>query len=145
MDATTPNRPFRDRFKLGNNKVSGKITVPSEENAFLAMTTYLDKQNKLEKEYMTLYNPKPRGSLMSKSSSWSKLGRNSKKADRFENHNTNHELPSVIPRLDLMQMRRQDLIKKILPKIKSERKIKAQNWREKKNRVNKNMRNQVLL
>ena len=69
MDATTPNRPFRDRFKLGNNKVSGKITVPSEENAFLAMTTYLDKQNKLEKEYMTLYNPKPRGSLMSKSSS----------------------------------------------------------------------------
>lgn len=49
MDAKTPARPFRDRFKLGTNKVSGKITVPTEENAFLAMTDYL-KKNK------TLYN-----------------------------------------------------------------------------------------
>jgi len=46
MDATTPNRPFRDRFKMGNNKVSGKITVPSEENAFLAMTAYLNREKK---------------------------------------------------------------------------------------------------
>jgi len=46
MNSKTPERPFRDRFKFGNNKVSGKITVPTQENAFLAMKNYFSKKNK---------------------------------------------------------------------------------------------------
>jgi hypothetical protein len=60
MNAKTPERPFRDRFKYGNNKISGKITgrcyysisslifdlVPNEENAFLAMQNYIEKEKK---------------------------------------------------------------------------------------------------
>ena len=46
MDAKTPERPFRDRFKYGNNKISGKITVSDQENAYLAMANYIEKEKK---------------------------------------------------------------------------------------------------
>lgn len=45
MDAKTPERPFRDRFKLGHNKIAGKVTVQSEASDILAMNSYLNKQN----------------------------------------------------------------------------------------------------
>lgn len=68
MDAKTPERPFRDRFKFGNNKVSGKITIPTEENAFLAMTAYLNKQKKEKGKSMTLYPNKVKRMNVSQSS-----------------------------------------------------------------------------
>jgi hypothetical protein len=75
----TPDRPFRDRFKLGTHKVTGKITRQSEENAFLAMKTYLNQghkgsspesnsRSKNNLRTMTLYNPKPKADLISKES-----------------------------------------------------------------------------
>ena len=55
MDSKTPERPFRDRFKLGHNKIAGKITVQTEENDFLAMTSYLNKQNHYIMQWKTFY------------------------------------------------------------------------------------------
>ena len=144
MDATTPDRPFRDRFKLGHNKVSGKITSPSEENAFLAMSTYLEKQNRLQNEYATMYNPKPRNSLISKSSSWSKI-ENPKRINKLniDNDKKAQNFTSLAPKLNFIDQNNQAFAQKVLPKIKSERLIKAKNWRKKKNRVPGQASNQV--
>lgn len=66
IETKTPERPFRDRFKFGTYKISGKITIPTEENAFLAMTTYFDKKNQ-DTSSKTFYPNKTKESFLFKS------------------------------------------------------------------------------
>ena len=66
IETKTPERPFRDRFKFGTNKISGKITIPAEENAFLEMTSFFEKKNK-DMGIRTFYPNNTKGSSLFKS------------------------------------------------------------------------------
>uniref|UniRef100_A0A7S3NVV9 Uncharacterized protein n=1 Tax=Euplotes crassus TaxID=5936 RepID=A0A7S3NVV9_EUPCR len=139
MDSNTPNRPFRDRFKLGSNKISGKITNANEENAFEAMKVYLQKEKRKKDAFSILYS-KPQLNYLKKSMSQGKFDhgdiingvRNLQKDSKYSKAVMSHaELPSGKEVLS----GRTSSINKILPKIKSERSLKADRWRKKKNRV----------
>lgn len=67
IDAKTPDRPFRDRYKLGHNKVSGKITVAAEENAFRALEAAAARQGLRYRPAPKTF--RPRDALLAKSKS----------------------------------------------------------------------------
>lgn len=74
MDSKTPERPFRDRFKLGHNKIAGKITLQTEANDIVAMTSYLNKQNQYIMQWKTFYPMKKL--MMDRSKSTSNINPN---------------------------------------------------------------------
>lgn len=132
INIQTPDRPFRDRFKLGTNKISGKITVPQEENAFLAMTAYLEK-------YKTLYDERTEEPL-AKSKSTAKLPTNVPWKANIRSiyldslQTLGKETDNFTPRMDMLQTQREAFMTKKLPMIKTERTLRAENWRMRKNR-----------
>ncbi|CAI2368588.1 unnamed protein product [Moneuplotes crassus] len=138
MNSNTPHRPFRDRFKFGNNKICGKVTDQNEENTFKSMQIYLEKEKK-KNELATRLTKLQQNSC-----------RKTASQHRFDNGDTTNEGRNLqndlkLTSIDGLQrntLRRHDHsvgrvspILKILPKIKSERKIKADKWRKTKNRV----------
>jgi hypothetical protein len=135
MDVKLPSKPFRDRYKFVSNEVNGKIKIlPSDPNAFLAMTDYFQRDRKIKDPFMTIYNPKSKNYPLAKSNTI--VIPSNKQIPNLHLSKSTKKLidPPLTSREDLVKQKHANFFTKLLPKIKTQRFKKAENWRMKKHR-----------
>lgn len=98
------------------------------------MAAYFEQERKRNDPFKTMYNPKPKNSMLMKSNSVSRLSsKNESKNIRPQILKNPIEQP-LSSRVELIQKKQDYFLNELLPKIKTERSIKAEKWRMKKHR-----------